>query len=357
MSHEPVCLVQKVQLAEYTGQISITIPDFLIWLDIQSDDFIFWSEPLKMSCGKETFIFKIMLKLNKLADDDFEAFLVNYNDTLLKVEFTLAIPMKLDEKEVPVKTPLKRVCIDMLKFQGWGWKPFVSKKLLREWKDLFLPGGELSIICDLTIYQTEMDTSHQIAKIFNNQKSHLAESFRALWIKEVLTDFKLICQDKVYHCHKFVLASRSDIFEAMFTHKDTSEALTGEAVIKDCIPQVLSNFLEFLYTDQLEDMKCVDSCDLMLLADRYNVPSLKQVCEENLVLDINCSNVFERLQVATMVSVPELLETAATFIASHHQKLYGTNDWKKNNRKEPTSPECNYQIWIGTKTKASCWDK
>ena len=308
-----------------------------------------------MPCGKETFMFKIKLQLNKKADDNFEAYLVSLNDTALKVEFTFSIPIKLDEKG-PVKTPQKRDCIDILKSQEWGWKSFLSKKNLREKKDTFLPGGELSIICDLTIYQSETETSHPRAKISNNKKYHVAESFKALWKKEVLTDFKLICEDKVYLCHKFVLASRSDIFEAMFSHKDTSEALTGEAVIKDCTPQVLSNFLEFLYTDELKDMKCCNLCDLMLLADKYNIPSLKKVCEENLVLNINCSNVFERLQVATMVTAPELLETAAKFIASHRHKLYGTNEWKTTIGKNPQALDAIIKFGLAQKQKPSAPD-
>ena len=356
MLQEPVCLVQKVQLVKYTGQISITIPDFLIWLEIQSDDFIFWSEPLKMSCGKETFIFKIQLNLNKKADDDFEAYLMNCNDTVLKVEHTMTIPIKTYEKGPLIPRVNRAGCKDFFIFNGWGWKSFLSKKSLREKKDLLLPGGELAIVCNLTIYQSEVDTSHQSAKISNNLKSHLAESFRALWKKEVFTDFKLICEGKVYLCHKFVLASRSDIFEAMFSHKDTSEALTGEAVIKDCTPQVLSNFLEFLYTDELKDMKCCNLCDLMLLADKYNIPSLKKVCEENLVLNINCSNVFERLQVATMVTAPELLETAAKFIASHRHKLYGTNEWKTTIGKNPQALDAIIKFGLAQKQKPSAPD-
>ena len=153
----------------------------------------------------------------------------------------------------------------------------------------------------------------------------------------------------------------------MFSHEDTTEALTGQAIIKDCTPQVLRNFLEFLYTDQLEDKKCFDSCELMLQADKYNVSSLKNFCEKHLAFNVKCNNAIERLQLAVMIRAPELLETTAKYIVNYCPQLLDSVKWKdmiNNNpealdaidkvskpQEQATQPQCSTQPHCSTQPK------
>ena len=76
-----------------------------------------------------------------------------------------------------------------------------------------------------------------------------------LWKDQNFSDFKIVCGSENFLCHKNILAHRSDVFEAMFSHTTTQEGRTNQVVIKDCEPEVLSNFLEFIYTDHLGDEK------------------------------------------------------------------------------------------------------
>ena len=41
-------------------------------------------------------------------------------------------------------------------------------------------------------------------------------------------DVTLICGDKRFPCHKFMLSARSDVFKAMFSHENTKEGQTNE---------------------------------------------------------------------------------------------------------------------------------
>ena len=54
-----------------------------------------------------------------------------------------------------------------------------------------------------------------------------------------------------FSCHKAVLAARSDVFAAMFSHKATTESTTNEVHIRDTEPDILEQLLNFVYTDKV----------------------------------------------------------------------------------------------------------
>ena len=261
---DPICMKQILHLKKHSGKISLVIPDFRVWLDSLPDNFEFWSEPVKMMTSeKEVLQFKIKMDFNKTTDDEIGFFLHSFCDRVLKVEFSFIV-FKREQFKVSKSTD------SFAKLGAWGYKNFLSKKELMKETTQFLPGGVLTFVClfSFSTSESEISTSHNGGG--TTPSTCLANNYKTMWKKEAFADFKLICEDQVFPCHKFVLASRSDVFEAMFSHKDTTEALTGEAIIKSCTPLVLASFLEFLYTDQLENKKCFDSCELMLLADKYN---------------------------------------------------------------------------------------
>ena len=51
--------------------------------------------------------------------------------------------------------------------------------------------------------------------------------------------------------HKSILTARSEVFEAMLNGSNNLESTTNRLVIKDATPEVLKEFLRFLYTDQV----------------------------------------------------------------------------------------------------------
>ena len=50
--------------------------------------------------------------------------------------------------------------------------------------------------------------------------------------------------DSRFKCHKVILAARSDVFAAMFSHYNTSEAMTNEIKINDIEPEVMELMLQ-----------------------------------------------------------------------------------------------------------------
>jgi speckle-type POZ protein len=74
-----------------------------------------------------------------------------------------------------------------------------------------------------------------------------------------LSDVDVVAGDQVFHCHKVILASSSDVFEAMFSHSNVKECREGKIVIDDDDPSVVKLFLEFIYSDDFDGSLDEDS--------------------------------------------------------------------------------------------------
>ncbi len=74
----------------------------------------------------------------------------------------------------------------------------------------------------------------------------------------------------------------------MFANTSAVENITREAEVNDFEPDIVGDFLNFLYTGELVDPALYNSLDLLLLADKYNVVALRKECEKALVKSIRC---------------------------------------------------------------------
>ena len=84
--------------------------------------------------------------------------------------------------------------------------------------------------------------------------------------------------------HKFVLIAHSDVFNAIFQHKDSVENIQSHMKITDFTSEVVNQMLEFLYFGELpEQMSNENLMELLKIAEKYHLEMLKSVVEENLV--------------------------------------------------------------------------
>jgi len=100
-----------------------------------------------------------------------------------------------------------------------------------------------------------------------------------LWDSSVnrkLTDVAFLVGEETLSAHRSLLSIRSPVFEAMF-NSGMKEALTGQVRIGDIEPNTFRHFLHFLYTGMLEPG--ADKEELYLLADRYQVETLVNLCQ------------------------------------------------------------------------------
>jgi len=136
----------------------------------------------------------------------------------------------------------------------------------------------------------------------------LAEDMKKLSVAEVLCDVVIICGGDVkLKAHRAVLAARSPVFQAMFTH-DMTEKLSGKVKIPDCKPEAMRNFLHFLYHAKLESYD--HAAKLLELAEQYQVATLKKMCEAHLITKVTKDNAMEMLDLANLHSSDQLKQKA-----------------------------------------------
>lgn len=120
--------------------------------------------------------------------------------------------------------------------------------------------------------------------------------------------------DEPVKAHKFILASRSPVFEAMFfgLMKETNQVIKLEDVSSD----TFRAFLRFLYTDDV-DLNFQVAEELVYTAHKYRVTKCVEICSNFLLDNINDDNALKYLQIATLLDLSDL-EAAAI---KHIQKL------------------------------------
>ena len=128
-------------------------------------------------------------------------------------------------------------------------------------------------------------------------------------------------------CHKAVLAARSDVFAAMFRHKEMKENVTNQVEIKDTDADVLEDLLRFMYSNKVNNLES-NASRLLIAANKYNITSLKVLCEEFLSSNINVHNAANLLQLGYLHEAKILRLAAIEFITNHLPEVIKTSDWE-----------------------------
>ena len=126
-----------------------------------------------------------------------------------------------------------------------------------------------------------------------------------------------------FHCHKFILSSRSPAFKAMLMEPSDTKILD----LPNLLPSTLTTLLNFIYTDQIEK-KDVDT-ELLIVADRFEMKDLKKICCTVLFPSLAVDNSIKIYLAACQTKSHELKVTARNFITQNLAEVMKTPDWKK----------------------------
>ncbi|GMN45508.1 hypothetical protein TIFTF001_014694 [Ficus carica] len=133
--------------------------------------------------------------------------------------------------------------------------------------------------------------------------------------------------------HKAVLVSRSPVFRAMLEN-EMEESQSGTIKISDVSYEALHAFVSYLYTAEA----CLDeqmACDLLILAEKYQVKHLKTLCERFLVLKLNWDNSVVSYAFARQHNAEHMLEATLSMIADNMDKLTEREEYVELKAKDP----------------------
>ncbi|XP_049796916.1 speckle-type POZ protein-like isoform X2 [Schistocerca nitens] len=161
----------------------------------------------------------------------------------------------------------------------------------------------------------------------------LAADLGALLQSGDSADVTITVGDSTLRAHRAILVARSPVFAAMMAH-DCLEASSGHITVTDIEPEVLSQLLVFLYTDeaQLEPRLALR---LLVAADKYQVHTLKEQCEYVVSRSLRVENAVACAVLAIQHSCSSLTESSARFIAAHLKQVMATEGWATAVRRHP----------------------
>ncbi|KAL9234222.1 hypothetical protein vseg_009117 [Gypsophila vaccaria] len=133
--------------------------------------------------------------------------------------------------------------------------------------------------------------------------------------------------------HKAVLASRSPVFKAML-ESEMEESRSGTINISDVSYDALRAFVKYLYTGDA----CLDeqmACDLLVLAEKYQVNHLKLYCEKFLVSKLNWDNAVMSFSFAHRHNGKHLQDSALSMITDKMDDLIKSQEYAHLVEKDP----------------------
>ncbi|KAL0928735.1 hypothetical protein M5K25_000654 [Dendrobium thyrsiflorum] len=133
--------------------------------------------------------------------------------------------------------------------------------------------------------------------------------------------------------HARLQISRSPVFKAML-ETEMEENKSGMIKIYDVSYEVLRSFVKYLYTAEVlldEQM----ACDLLILAEKYQVKHLKSFCEKFMTSKVNNENVIASYAFAHHHHAKQLIEAALSSIIENISTLTEREEFKELSERDP----------------------
>ena len=154
----------------------------------------------------------------------------------------------------------------------------------------------------------------------SNKKTVLERSCH-MFNNPLMSDITLTCGESTrssFYAHKFVLATCSAVFYAMF-YGDLAEK-NSVLHLPDADEESLREFLRFLYTDQC-NLTPETAMKIMYLAKKYIVPSLTQKCVDVVQASMEPENVVTVLEHSIQFDEKEMEKKCWEMVDLHTSKV------------------------------------
>ncbi|XP_057318676.1 speckle-type POZ protein-like [Microplitis mediator] len=194
-------------------------------------------------------------------------------------------------------------------------------------RDTLLPDDTLTISLKITDFIVRSNTSLPITKFRFKKPKQTADRLVAFFHSKEDSDVVLVVGDERIPAHKILLMSQSPVFSTMFT-QNLNDNRENEVDIPDMEPDTCKKLLEFIYTDTVTDLDKVSE-RLYEVADKYQLPALKELCEESFCKSVSVENAVKYLVLLDLHNADEeVLNCVVDFIAINSKIITGTEEYK-----------------------------
>ena len=135
--------------------------------------------------------------------------------------------------------------------------------------------------------------------------SQISSTYEDLFLTGIGSDIVFLVGEEKIPAHKAVLSARVPYLGKMMS-SGMEEAQTGEIKIKDAEPPVFKQVLRHVYCGKLpEDLK-TNALQILPLADKFDLSSLREACIHWMERGLDVSNVIETLTAADLFLCDDL---------------------------------------------------
>ena len=131
-----------------------------------------------------------------------------------------------------------------------------------------------------------------------------------VFLNDELSDVKILCEDKVFYCHKVIL-SQNEVFKSMLVDNKMLEKSSGEVKITDVPATALESLLYFFYHDDFPKNKI--TIDLLSAAHKYIAVELIEICLNHLKANLTEQNAVEVMIKSYLIN-KNLFDIAREFV-------------------------------------------
>lgn len=98
------------------------------------------------------------------------------------------------------------------------------------------------------------------------------------------SDCLIECDGRQFQVHRFVLIAHSEVFRAMFSHKNTIENLESRICLKDTNGIAVHQMLTYMYSGALPDGFADEHAPALIeISEKYGLDPLKILCQDKLI--------------------------------------------------------------------------
>ena len=130
-------------------------------------------------------------------------------------------------------------------------------------------------------------------------------------------DVTFLVDNQTVNTHSHILSSRSEYFKALLTHKTDTSSIE----VEDCDANTFRAFIEYLYTNNIQNVGSACILDLTTMADKYAVDGLLELCAKSMTIDDeNCLAYFFRLK-----HIPPVRDQIVDYIKTNIRSVWDTH--------------------------------
>jgi speckle-type POZ protein len=218
------------------------------------------------------------------------------------------------------------------KLSIWGFPKFIKREELE--KSKHLKDDSFTISCDVVVIHDISTKETTAPKYVSVPPPELNQHLGDLLKTKKGTDVVFEVGGETIAAHRYVLASRSSVFNAELFGVMKEGDTTTVIRIDDMDARVFKALLYFAYTDSLSETKKDEEevmCQhLLVAADRYDMQRLKLICEEILCEYLDVRTVATILALADQHNCDGLKKACFDFLSSpaHRRAVVATDGFQ-----------------------------